>query len=108
MSIEQLYNATVDVIRITKVADGLGGQTETETTLHSNLLCRINWTKGDERAMFGKTTVQVDAKLYCSVVDITPRDRIIYNGVYYNLVKVSDVDNMGRFLTIEMEKREPQ
>ena len=108
MSLSQLYNVKVNIIRITRATDGLGGRTESETTLHTDLPCRINWVNGNERIMFNKTTYYRDAKLYCRVTDITVADRVVYEGIYYDIVNVSNVDNMNRFLTIEMKRREPQ
>ncbi len=102
MSLQDLYNVTVDVIRITKTSDSMGGWTDTDVIHINDLPCRINWSKGFEKVQFNKDTHYRDAKLYCAVVDITTHDRIVYDSKTYEIVSVSNVDNMNRFLTIEM------
>ncbi len=104
--IQNLYNKTIDIIRIVRATDSMGGFTETESVLHNNLPCRINWSKGSEKIMFDKITYYRDAKLYCSVVDITTKDRIRYNSQDYEIVGLSDVDEVGKFLTIEIRRIE--
>ena len=100
--ISGLFNSTVNVIRITKVKDDFGSHTEAEVVLHNNLKCRINWVRGSEKVFFDKDTWFRDAKLYCNVVDIQTKDRIVYNGTSYEVVNVSNPDNMGRYLIVEM------
>lgn len=100
--ITDLYNATVDVLRITRTSDGMGGSTEVEVVHINDLPCRINWSRGSERIMFGKDSWFRDAKMYCGIVDIQTKERILYDSKTYEVVNVSNVDNMDRFLTVEM------
>lgn len=97
------FNAKVNVLRITKVDDTMMGSTEVPVVLHSNLPCRINWSRGAERIMFDKNTYYRDAKLFCRVVDITVKDRISYNGTVYQIADVSNVDNKNRFLVLDIK-----
>ena len=100
--ITDLYNVTVDVLRITRTSDSMGGATETEVVHINDLPCRINWSRGSERVMFDKDTWFRDAKLYCAVVDIQTKDRIVYDSKTYEVVNVSNPDNMGKYLIVEM------
>lgn len=100
--ISDLFNVTVDVVRITRTSDSMGGWTEVEVVLHNNLKCRINWVRGSEKVMFDKDTWFRDAKLYCNVIDIKTKDRIIYDSKTYEVVNVSDPDNMNKYLIVEM------
>ncbi len=100
--IGDLYNVTVDVLRITRTSDSMGGFTEVEVILHNDLPCRINWVRGSEKIIFDKNNWFRDAKLYCSVVDIDVKDRIRYDSKTYEVVNVSNPDNMNKFLTVEM------
>ncbi|KKM88784.1 hypothetical protein LCGC14_1255310 [marine sediment metagenome] len=100
--ITNLFNTTVDVIRITRASDSMGGWTETEVVLHNNLKCRINWSKGEEKVQFDKDTWYRDAKLYCSVVNIQTRDRIIHKSKTYEVKNVSNVDEADKYLIVEM------
>ena len=109
MSLKGLLNKKVDIIRISRTADNVGSQVESENVLHSNLPCRINWVRGSERIILGKTTYYRDAKLYCSYqAGITVQDRVLFNGVYYDIVNVSDVDSLGKYLIIEIKLMERQ
>ena len=99
------FNAKVNVIRFSKVSDGLGGWQEAETVLHQNLPCRINWVRGSERIQFDREAYYQDAKMYCRVVDITTRDRVDYAGVTFEIVNVSNVDEMGRYLIIDLRRK---
>ena len=101
--IEGLFNITVDVLRLVLTDDAYGGCTEVETVLHNNLACRINWKSGQERLVFDKATYLRDGVLFCSAVDVTVKDRINYNGTTYEIVSVSNVDNMNHHLKIEIK-----
>lgn len=103
MSLQSLYNSKVNILRVTKTAGALGGFTEVETVLHLNLPCRINWKRGTEKIFFGKNSYFRDGKLYCSVVDVTVKDRVHYNGVSYKIVDVNNIDEVGTFLTMDIK-----
>lgn len=100
---QHLFNSKVNIIRLTKVSDGLGGWDEVENILHSNLSCRINWSSGSERIQFDKTTYYRDAKLYCRVVDVTTKDRVRYDSKDYEIVNVSNPDNINKYLILEIK-----
>lgn len=102
MSLKNLYNKTVDVLRITKTSDGGGSWTEVEVVHIHKLPCRINWLRGSERVMFDKDTWFRDAKLYCAVVDVLVKDRISYNSKTYEIVNVSNPDEMDKYMIVEM------
>jgi len=92
----------VNILRIANTTSAMG-QTEVPNVLHSNLPCRINWKKGSEKIFFNKDTYFRDAKLFCRVVDITAKDRVQYKGKVYQIVDVSDVDEVSRLLTVDMK-----
>jgi len=97
------FNSRINILRINEASDGVGGQTETESIVYHNLPCRINWKRGSERIMFDKTTHYRDAKLYCRVIDVTVKDRVKFNDKIYDIVSVSDVDNLGKYLILEIK-----
>lgn len=101
--IANLFNTKVDIIRFTKASDGMGGGVEAEGVLHSNLPCRINWVRGSEKIFTSKDTWFRDAKLYCGIIDITTKDRVLYSGDYYEIVNVSNVDNANKYLIVEIK-----
>jgi len=100
---EHLFISKVDVKRITRASDGMGGWTETTTRLHKDLPCRINWVKGSEKIMFDKVTYYRDGKLFCKVINVTTDDIITYSGKDYDIVDVSNVDNLNRFLVVDIK-----
>lgn len=97
------YNAKVNVLRIAKTSDNMGGWTEVENVLYNNLPCRINWTKGIEKIQFQKDTHYCDAKMFCRVVDITVNDRISYSNKTYEIVDVNDPDEKGKRLVVGLK-----
>jgi len=103
MSLASLFRSKVNVVRTTKTAGALGGWTEVENVLHLNLKCRINWKRGSEKIFFDKDTYFRDGKLFCRVVDVNTKDRVIYNGVAYNIVDVNNTDEVGRFLVLDLK-----
>jgi len=100
------YNSNVDIIAIARTADGVGGSTETETVLHANFSCRLNWLSGQKRMMFNKDTYYRDAKMYCDPSDFTRQHQVKYNGVYYEIVDIEDPDNLGRFWQVTLKRLE--
>jgi len=103
MSLASLFRSKVNVVRTTKTAGALGGWTEVENVLHLNLKCRINWKRGSEKIFFGKDAYFRDGKLFCRIVDVTTKDKVIYNGVAYNIVDVNNTDEVGKFLVLDLK-----
>jgi len=101
-----LYNSKIDVYRTDKISDGMGSWYTTENLVYENLPCRINWVKGAEKIQFDKNTYYRDGKVYCRPVEITTDYCIKYNGVTYDVVNVSNVDNMNRLLVLEIKLRQ--
>ena len=102
---EHLFNKKVSFIRKTKIADGLGGFTEADTTLHSDVPCRINWLSGTKKIIdLEKKKYYRDAKLYCRVLaDVLKTDLVVYSGTQYEIVDVANVDEADRYLIVEIK-----
>lgn len=101
---KNLYNKRMEIIRLTRVSDDMGGWTETESILYTNEPCRVNWLRGSEKVFFSKDTHFRDAKIYCRVLPITSKDRVKYNGETYEIVNVSDPDDVGKYMIIEIKR----
>ncbi len=99
---KQLFNSKVDITSVTRIRDGKGGYSEAEVVIYSDLPCRINWSKGAEKIQFNKDTYYRDAKLYCRVISVTVNHRVKYDGTEYEIVNVSNVDNVDKYMIIEM------
>lgn len=99
------FNSKVNIVRTTVKRDTVGGFTENvETTIHTDLPCRINWSRAREKVMFGKDDYLRDAKLYCRAVDITVADVVVYNDDNYNIVGLVNVDNRNRQMVLDIIK----
>ena len=100
------YNVYVNVVRDTKV-NSSEGYTKTPVAIITNLLCDIKWKIGGEKILFNKSTHYLDAVLHCrkpAGVTIATTDRIYYNEEYYEIVDVTDVNNLGVLLKISIRK----
>lgn len=97
------YNAKVDILRIARETNDMGGWSEVENVLHRNLPCRIVWTKGIEKIQFAKDTHYSDAKLFCRIVDVTVSDRVSYNDKKYEIKDVSNPDNENKRLVLVLK-----
>lgn len=102
MSFQSLLNAKVNILRITSTP-GAMGETESVNVLHYELACRINWKRGMQKIFFDKDTYFRDGKLYCNVVDITVNDRVQYGSKIYQIVDVNNVDEVGKFLVLDLK-----
>lgn len=80
----------------------MGGWTEVETVTYANEPCRINWSSGSERIYFDKNTYFRDGKIYCRVLTVTVENIIQYDGVNYEIVNVSNPDEMDKYMIIEI------
>jgi len=103
MSLTTLYNIKVNVIRVTKTADALGGWTEVNNVLHVNLPCRFNHKRGTEKIFFAKNSYFRDIKMYCAVVDIDRKDRVVYGSATYEVVDISNVGEMSRYMALDLK-----
>lgn len=101
--IGSLFNSKVDVERESRISDDMGGWVSAWAVIHKDLPCRINWSRGSERIMFSKDTWFRDAKIYCAVVDIQTKDRILYDSKAYEIANVSNPDNVNKYLIVEMK-----
>lgn len=90
------FNSLVNIERVSRASDNMGGWNEIWNVLHNNLPCRITWTKGMEKIQFQKDTHYSDANLFCRVVDVTEKDRVVYDSKTYEIKDVSNPDNKGR------------
>jgi len=91
---------------VVETPDGLLGRTESTVVVHEDLPCRINWSRGREQIFFNKETYFRDAKVYCSVVDITVKHRLVFGGTTYEIVSVRNVDSMNRYLILDIKRVE--
>jgi len=102
------FNSKVDIYSKVRTRDDVGGWTTAYPLVYKNLPCRINWSKGNEKIMFDKTTSYRDAKVYCRIAQITVQHRLTLNDVHYDIVSVNNTDCANKFMVLEIKKSETQ
>ena len=103
MSVESLCIHTITVQRNAAVADGKGGTPDDWTDKHIGIKARIQPTSASERAQWGGTPTMITHRIYVSdtTLEILEKDRILYGTRVFDVEGVRDIDEWGRFLTIE-------
>ena len=96
------YKSKINILRVSRVPDDMGGWTKLSAMLHKNVPCRINWKKGIEKIFFDKNSYFRDAVIYCNVIDVTNQDIIEYNNTQYEIVSVANPDEVNKYMVIEM------
>lgn len=96
------YNLKIDILCISRESDGMGGWTEAPAIIHQDVPCRINWSRGSEKIFFDKNTYFRDGKVYCGVINADVKNIVQYNGVNYEIVNISNVDEMNRYMILEI------
>lgn len=96
----------MNIVRASTTDDGIGGKSLVdETPVHSDLPCRINWSRGREKLMFGKNDYLRDAKVYCRVVsDVLVSDVVVIKSVRYNIVGIVDIDEVNKQMVMDIIK----
>lgn len=103
MSIETYYESGIVIQRKTSVSNGLGGMVDSWST-HLTIDGRIRPLSGNEKISADKNTLYVTHRLYCSILDITEKDRVLFNGVKYEVKFVANPMNFGRYLMVDLEE----
>jgi len=65
MTIQDLFNQTCTVQKVTRADDGSGGQTESWASDIADMPCRIQALNGRELEAYMKMEVNADFKLFC-------------------------------------------
>jgi hypothetical protein len=81
--------------------DKLGGTKEI-LKFHMNLRGRIRLLNAHERLSADKNTVFKSHRLYCLPTDIKFTDKIEYKGMMYEIIDPDDVQDMNKFLQIDL------
>lgn len=97
---------SIEVLRKSEVADGMGGVTETWVTTYTPS-ARIKPVSGRERAYRGGAEASVNYKVAIRFIGdelsfpaITPEDRVKFQGRTFGISYVIDVEDKRRFLEI--------
>lgn len=100
--IERYFEPGIVVERYTEGTDELGNPTKAWSH-HLDIVGRIDALLGNEQQIAGSPTVVVTHMLFCPVVDIVERDRVMYQGRTYEVKFVDNPMNYNCFLQLYLE-----
>jgi SPP1 family predicted phage head-tail adaptor len=102
--IENYFDESVTIERVTRTDTNIGGWTESWDT-HLTVDGKIRPLSGSERLSADKQTLYADYRLYCDNADITAADRAVSGGVTYDIVFVKNVMHFDRHMEIDLLMR---
>ena len=103
----KMLKEPVDLQSLSLVADGYGGQDKTWTS-EGTLWCMMKQTSGSEGAEAGRLEARTTVKFtthYRS--DVSATNRLVYNGVNYNIRSVENIDFGDIWMDIVAESGTP-
>ena len=106
MTLEHFYISRCYVGRLSRTSDGKGGWRQQAVVLHDGLRCRVVPLRGQEALQYQRPTATGLFRLYCNVVDISPDDRVLFNGKLHDILAVRNPSSMNHHLEVDMEQRE--
>jgi len=98
---KHFFRTKVDIISVVSTVIGLGA-TEVPTTFLSDLPCKWEWATGSEGKIYGKMGKLFAATMYCSIQDITQDMRVTYDGKTYEILNIINVNEIDRYLKIDL------
>ena len=98
------FRHTIIIERMTKTPDGSGGNTVVWNT-HKTLRSKISPISGRERVYAQRLEANVTHRILLRYVsDILPADRINYNGRYFQIRALLNLEEASRYLEISAEE----
>ncbi len=108
MSVETLSIHTITIEQNTGTAtgDGKGGWPDSWAVKYEDIKARIQPRSANERSQWGGLPTVGTHVIYVpdASLAITEKDRIIFGTRTFNILGVRDIDEWGRFLTIDAEE----
>lgn len=102
MSIAHLLNKTMTVERSADTQDSEGSVVRAWTSVYTSLPCRQRQLSARERTTLGREMILATHRFYCdSGKDIRERDRILFEGEYYDVDGVNNPHLLNRHIEID-------
>lgn len=98
--LKTLSKSPVVVQRATVTDGGYTNQSTTTWATHLTISGAIQTLSGNEVMKADKLGIKASHKLFCNVIDVTERDRILYNSKYYQITFVDRPMEVAPFLEI--------
>ncbi|HUS72616.1 MAG TPA: head-tail adaptor protein [Sedimentisphaerales bacterium] len=102
-----MYNLSCDIVRMTRTNTALGVSDTPPVVIVTAMPCDIKFLGGKESIKFNKETYCLDAVLRCrkpAGVTIVNTDKVDYNGEYYEITNILDINNLGVLLEITLRR----
>ncbi len=108
-SFEHLLTDTVDFLVETKTRTGSGSSVSSYATLYENVACKIRPVSNQGRGAGSFEQIKnITHRLYCLPSDVELADNEIYrvewNLQIFRVVNFQDVNNLGRFLQVDLQQ----
>lgn len=107
MTVASLCIHTIDIQVNTGVNDGAGNVVESWANETTGVKARIQPLSADEREGTWKgepTTITHRIYIAAAGTTIDEARRIVYDGRYFNVMGVRDLDEWGKFLAVDCEE----
>jgi len=94
-------------VSIQRKSEGTNSYTSrgtTWTTTIASIKAAKMSTRGEDKIIADKNSLESDYVLYCEVADIKDKDRVLLNGIYYQVEYVNNVDELDKFLKIFIKR----
>jgi SPP1 family predicted phage head-tail adaptor len=101
-NISKYFVPGFDIYETKYVGNGRGGKIE-DWDFSQQISGRLRPMSGEEEFSGGKITSHKKYRFYCELVSIKTKDRIKYDGKFYEVKFISNVMNFNEFLQIDLE-----
>lgn len=106
MDISHLFNKTVSTLRGTTVVTN-GSAVTTYAENIASLECRIQGSDSSEPVQAGRKFSKISLVIYCAYeTDLLDKDKVVYNGITYNVISTNREENDNTYLMAKLEKSE--
>jgi SPP1 family predicted phage head-tail adaptor len=97
-----LFPHTIDIEEYTQTSDGMGGHTETWSTIQNGLQAHVQPISGREYYQAQQIQNPVNMDVYTPYNEvIKPSMRVLYNGMKLNIISVIDQGGMNEIMSLK-------
>jgi len=104
-----LFNKKINILRVSRVSDGLGGFTEDWTTLYSDIPARIQSSRSVNRTNTYLDKEELIADYFAFIPyysNINEGDRVSFDSKLFEIRKIENPDETSRYLKLYLREVE--
>lgn len=105
MSLANLFDKTLNLMRVTRTSDGMGGWTENWES-QGTFKGRISPLGSSERMIGDKIYASATHKVYCEAMDIREDDRLVWGSWTFQILGIVNPSEGAHFLQILVQEIE--